>query len=205
MAQTEFYLVACFEAAAGAEPGAHLFSGGAGGGRLSGRGSCDRILSTDHVICMVLFKMWTLCAIEVLPAAFNVDLATASRSIAGAEDVLASTCILTTDQINTRELAEAPRGMALTHAGDAASVEWACVQLEGPADRGLGGGPARVRPGRQLQDAGRVRRGLHHPLQEPRAHGEGGGARPDTCGDTCRARPRGRLPGRRGRAGKQAR
>ena len=128
-----FYLVACLEAAAGAEPGAPAFGGGAGGGR---------ILAADHALCLTLSKMWIGCAIEALLGVFKVDLATASRGVAGAEDVLANTRILPTDRAIARELAEAaPHGGALADAaGGAVSADWMRVQVERPADRGPGSG-----------------------------------------------------------------
>ena len=145
-----FYLVACLEAAAGADPDGPLSSAGAGAGPAhcsGGGGGGPRILAADHMLCMTLFRMWTGCAIEALPAVFKVDLATALRNVALAEDVLASTRILPTDRAVMRELAgAAPRGGALAVAasGGAVSADWTRVQVELPAGRGQGGG---ARPG----------------------------------------------------------
>ena len=138
-----FYLVACLEAAAGVDPDGPLFSGGAGAGPAHCSGG-PRILAADHMLCMTLFKMWTGCAIEALPAVFKVDLPTALRNVALAEDALANTGILPTDRAIMGELAgAAPRGGALAAAaaaGGAVSADWTQVQVEPPAGRGRGGG-----------------------------------------------------------------
>lgn len=158
---------------------------------------------------MTLFKMWTGCAIEALPAVFKVDLATALRNVALAEGALASTRILPTDRAI---MGGARRGRPPRRgAGGSGS-------RRGRRQRGLdasAGGTAgrprtgqRAPPGRgrgdDLQDAGRVRRGRHHTLQGPRACGEGKRDRVPAAPPAGRGTS-GRLPGGRVHAGRRAR
>ena len=75
-----FYLVGCFEDAIRANPGSPLFRNGVDEARKSCRGNrCS--LATEHMLCMVLYHMWTGCAQDALQGTFGVDQSTASRNI----------------------------------------------------------------------------------------------------------------------------
>ena len=203
-----FYLVACLEAAAGVDPDGPLFSGGAGAGPAHCSGG-PRILAADHMLCMTLFKMWTGCAIEALPAVFKVDLPTALRNVALAEDALANTGILPTDRAIMGELAgAAPRGGALAAAaaaGGAVSADWTQVQVEPPAGRGGGGG---ARPGGAAATTYRTLVGCGADgiivFRGPALAGGRGRDRVPAAPPAGRG-TRGRLPSGRGRAGRRAR
>ena len=129
-----FYLVGCFEDAIRANPGSPLFRNGVDEARKSCRGNrCS--LATEHMLCMVLYHMWTGCAQDALQGTFGVDQSTASRNIRMVRDILANSNILPTDRTCAGELTSASPEEAEEAVGDTLHMDWTNVKIEKPVDR----------------------------------------------------------------------
>ena len=137
-AEAFFYLVSRLEDAIGGSQEAPLFRRGAGEDGASGRGN-RRILPVEHMLCMVLQKVWAGHPQAALAGAFGVDQATASRSIRMISGMLASTGMLPTAETIRREIAGAPKERALEAVGGALSIGWVHVEIEGPCDKASNG------------------------------------------------------------------
>ena len=129
-----FYLVGCFEDAIRANPGPPLFRHGVDEVGKSWRGS-RRSLATEHMLCMVLYHMWTGCAQGALQGAFGVDQTAASGNIRMVRDILANSNILPTGRTYMRELASASPEEAGRAVGDALHWDWTHIKIEKPVDR----------------------------------------------------------------------
>ena len=129
-----FYLVACLEGEIRRNKKAPLFRNGVDARRASDRGNrCS--LAAEHMLCMVLYHIWTGCAQEALQGVFGIDQTTASRNIRMARGIMADAGILPTDRAVSKELSEAPPDRALEATGGEISVDWTHVTIEKPIDR----------------------------------------------------------------------
>lgn len=128
-----FYIVACFEHEIGMTPGAPLFRNGIDPQRSSSRGNrCS--LASEHMVCMVLYHIWTGCAQEALQV-FGIDQTTASRNIRLVRDVMADSGMLPTDLALMEELRSMPPDKAEEAVGGTMSLDWTHFVIEKPADK----------------------------------------------------------------------
>ena len=132
-----FYLVACLEGEIRRNKKAPLFRNGVDARRASDRGNrCS--LAAEHMLCMVLYHIWTGCAQEALQGVFGIDQTTASRNIRMARGIMAGAGILPTDRAVAKELSEAPPDKAVEATGGEIGVDWTHVAIEKPGDRDPG-------------------------------------------------------------------
>ena len=129
-----FYLVSRLEEGIRGNPEAPLFRYGVDEDRASDRGNrC--ILAVEHMLCMVLYRVWTGCSQAALQGPFGVDQATASRNIRVVMGILANTGILPTGRAVAGEIAAAPRERALEAVGGVINADWTHIEIEKPVDR----------------------------------------------------------------------
>ena len=134
-----FYLAACLEGEIRRNKKAlPLLRNGVDARSASDRGSRCYSLAAEHMLCMVLYHIWTGCAQEALQGVFGIDLATASQSIRMARGIMADAGILPTDRAVAKELSEASPDKAMDATEGGISVDWTHVVIEKPGDRDPG-------------------------------------------------------------------
>ena len=133
-AETFFYLVSRLEDGIRGNPAAPLFRCGADEDRASDRGNrC--ILALEHMLSMVLYRVWTGASQAALQGVFGVDQTTASRNIRMITGMLGSTGMLPTAETIRGEIARAPKKRALEAIGGTLNMDWVHVEIEKPADK----------------------------------------------------------------------
>ena len=131
-----FYLAACLEGEIRRNKKAlPLLRNGVDARSASDRGSRCYSLAAEHMLCMVLYHIWTGCAQEALQGVFGIDQTTASRNIRMVRGIMAGAGILPTDRAVAKELSEAPPDKAMEATGGEISVDWTHVTIEKPCDR----------------------------------------------------------------------
>ena len=136
-----FYLAACLEGEIRRNKKAlPLLRNGVDARSASDRGSRCYSLAAEHMLCMVLYHIWTGCAQEALQGVFGIDQTTASRNIRMARGIMADAGILPTDRAVANELSEASPDKAMDATEGGISVDWTHVTIEKPSDMDPGSG-----------------------------------------------------------------